>query len=117
MAEEQLTIETGNVHGHVVLVVAGEIDLKTGSQLRKALLAAIHHSHGPVVVDLGRVTFMDSVGLKVFAEAHQQALPPTHLCVAAPTAGVRRVFNISGLDKLIDIYDSVEAAWDAPTCS
>ena len=45
-----------------VLSPRGEIDLDTAPRLLEALLPALEHGSGPVVIDLSDVRFMDTTG-------------------------------------------------------
>lgn len=56
----------------VVVVIHGEIDLGTAPALREALRSALEDQTGPVVVDLSDVSFMDSTGVHVLADALQR---------------------------------------------
>ena len=52
--------------GHAtLLVVRGEVDMDTADRLERAMEGA----EGPLVVDLSRVPFMDSTGLRVVLTA------------------------------------------------
>jgi anti-sigma B factor antagonist len=51
-----------------------------------------------VEVDFSAVEFMDSSGLRVVIDAHQQALAAgSRLVVHAPSTSVRKIVEISGL--------------------
>ncbi|MFJ5560756.1 STAS domain-containing protein [Streptomyces sp. NPDC093250] len=58
---------TDGIH---VLTVAGEIDHQTGGTLHQALNVS-GTARPRVVVDLARVTFMDSSGINVLIIAHR----------------------------------------------
>jgi anti-anti-sigma factor len=58
--------------GQMVVMVGGEVDPYTAPQLETALEKAVAEgAHARVVVDLGRVGFLDSSGLRVLISAHQ----------------------------------------------
>lgn len=58
----QLTLETTRIGSHDVIVATGEIDLASASRVESAIE---QFSAQEVVLDLRRVEFMDSAGLKV----------------------------------------------------
>ncbi|MEU9438974.1 STAS domain-containing protein [Streptomyces sp. NPDC048252] len=65
----QLSVSSAATDGIRVLTLAGDINHDTGQALRQALDA----SDAPrprIVVDLSRVTFMDSIGINIFVAAH-----------------------------------------------
>jgi anti-sigma B factor antagonist len=58
----QLVLETTRIGPHDVIVVSGEIDLASAPRVESAIDS---FSGQPVVLDLRKVEFMDSAGLKV----------------------------------------------------
>jgi hypothetical protein len=62
MDDYGLTVEVRRESGHVLVTVAGEMDIATVPPLRKRL-AALAVSGRPLIVDLDRVTFIDASGL------------------------------------------------------
>ncbi|WP_308460673.1 STAS domain-containing protein [Streptomyces sp. Ru72] len=71
----QLSVVSNTTDGIRVLTLAGEIDHHTSQTLRQALDA----SDAPrprIVVDLSRVTFMDSTGINILIAAHRTSPRP-----------------------------------------
>lgn len=92
----------GSVDGHVELAVSGEIDLSTAGDLRTAVNAELDGHAGRVVLDMAAVSFIDSSGLNALIEVHQ-ALGDRggSLVVRSPSQAVRRLFEITALDRVI----------------
>lgn len=108
----ELSIVASVTDGIHVLTAAGEIDHQSGDTLRQAL--DVSDAPRPrVVVDLGRVTFMDSSGINVLIAAHQAHEPAGWLRLAGVRRPVLRTLEMVGLTGLIGCYPSVEAALDA----
>ena len=86
---------------HAVLEVAGELDLAYAGELRDKLAEASTPG-GHVVVDLGRVEFLDSTALGVLVAAAKR-LHGTggELVVRSPRPHIRRVFELTGLDRVL----------------
>ncbi|MDQ3468639.1 MAG: STAS domain-containing protein [Actinomycetota bacterium] len=84
------------------LVLVGEIDSYTAP-----LLAARLAERTPVtVLDLSGVSFLDSSGLRVLVEAHQErADDGGSLRLRTPSAPVQHLLEISGLIGHLDIVD------------
>jgi anti-sigma B factor antagonist len=55
-----------------VVHVVGELDIASAEQLDSVLRTLAQRSHGRVVVDLSRVSFMDSAGLRVLVRARER---------------------------------------------
>jgi anti-sigma B factor antagonist len=99
------------VNGVPVVAAPEQIDITNASELRVALLAAATRGRGTVVVDMTRTRFCDSAGLHALVAAHARAQSEGgELRLAVPVAGVLRVFEISGLYRVIPSFRSVEQA-------
>lgn len=78
------------------LHVSGEVDAHSAPELAEQLADRI--GDDDVEVDFSAVEFMDSSGLRVVIDAHQQALAAgSRLVVHAPSTSVRKIVEISGL--------------------
>src|SRR5579862_6623698 len=88
-----------------------EIDITNAPQLGQELAAAFAPGVGTVIADMTLTTFCDSSGVRVLALAHKQAAADhAELRVVAPTAAVLRIFELTGVDQLLPIYPSLDAA-------
>jgi anti-sigma B factor antagonist len=88
-----------------------EWDIAETEKLRKILAPAAGEPH--VVLDLSRVTFIDSSALSVMVQLYQQRVSdrgfaPSHLVVSSH--GVRRVLGVAGFEKLWELHDSLDEA-------
>jgi anti-sigma B factor antagonist len=124
MDDHGLTVEVSNEPGHVLVTVAGEVDIATVAQLQERL-AALAASEQPLIVDLDRVTFIDAAGLGVLASAASRAAQRgTSLQVVCARHQVRRLFAITGLDRQIpltrtmtEVRDSLLTSREIPVSS
>ncbi|GAA1822277.1 anti-sigma factor antagonist BldG [Luedemannella flava] len=97
--------------GHTVLEIGGEIDVYTAPQLREELQRLIGEGATDIVVDLSRVDFIDSSGLGVLAGIHRRLRSlDGSLRLVYSHERLLKIFRITGLDSVFDIYDSVDAA-------
>lgn len=97
--------------GSAVLTVSGELDLDSVGSLTTALAESGGSVTGAVVVDLSAVGFADSTTVNVLLQA-RAALGP-RLRLARPSAFVRRLFAVIGLETALPLYETVEAALGA----
>lgn len=77
------------------LRIAGEIDAHTAPSVAEAIMAS---NRSELSIDMSAVEFVDSSGLRVLIEAHQQLVAnggALHLVDAS--AVVRRLLEISGV--------------------
>lgn len=110
---EALTIDVRHQPGHVLVAVAGEVDISTAPQLREQL-AGLAGKGRPLIIDLDRVNFIDASGLGVLAgTAKRAAAHGTSLHVVAARPHTRRLFSITGLDQHIPLTRTLAEALTA----
>jgi anti-sigma B factor antagonist len=97
----------------LVLSLAGELDLYSAPALREALRDVVERSPKRLVVDLAEVTFVDSTILGALVEARSQLGGGDAFALAAPGFDVRRVLEVSGLDRHFAVHDRIETAVDS----
>ncbi|HTX84871.1 MAG TPA: STAS domain-containing protein [Streptosporangiaceae bacterium] len=109
MLEASFAVEV--VGGVPVVVTPEEIDITNAAALRAALLGAAAHGRGTLVVDMSGTQFCDSSGINVLVRAHQRAKAEGgELLLVLPATTVMRVFRITGVDRMIPSFPSLEEA-------
>jgi anti-sigma B factor antagonist len=99
------------VRGVPVVTAPEEIDVTNADRLRAALREAVAHGHAIFVVDLTRTRFCDSAGLHVLTLAHKRALSKGgELRLVIPSATVLRAFAVTGVDRVIPHFATVDEA-------
>jgi anti-sigma B factor antagonist len=111
---EAISVQVGTAGSCAIIAVAGEIDIATVPPLRTAIDTVLRDGARRLVVDLTAVGFIDSSGLNVLVGVVRR-LGPGRLGVVATQPNIRRVFGISGVDTIIPLFDSVDAATEAAT--
>lgn len=81
----------------VVLVIEGEIDIATAPLLEARLAEAEAHDQPSVIVDLDRVSFMDSTGLQVLVAHTMSETNGRRIRLTKGSPQVQRLFTISGM--------------------
>ncbi len=97
-----------------IVRLAGELDLYNAADVRTALLGVCAEAPERLVVDLGSVAFVDSTALGVLIEVRGQLADPTAFMLAAPGVETLRALEISGIDRVLSVHPSVEAALASP---
>jgi anti-sigma B factor antagonist len=99
------------VGGVPVVAVPEEIDITNAPELRSALLKAAAHGHGTLVADMTRTQFCDSSALHTLLAAHKRAQAEGgELRLAITAAPVLRVFAITGIDRMIPNFTTLDEA-------
>ncbi|MGW5136925.1 STAS domain-containing protein [Streptomyces sp. NPDC004135] len=91
--------------GAAVVVARGAYDMDSVEPLADALETAAR-THPKVVLDASGVTFADSTFLNLLILTHQAAT----LRVVDPSPQVRRLCEITGVDGLLELRATVDAA-------
>ena len=90
-----------------VVSVGGDVDLHTAPVLRVRLAALADAYVGHVVLDLSDATFLDSMALGVILAAKKrQTTAQGRLDLVVATPELRRIFEITMLDEVFDIYET-----------
>lgn len=90
-----------------VVSVTGRVDHTNSTQFLDNLSAHAEEAGG-MVVDLSRLDFVTSAGLRALLMAHRTiAAKDGRMAVAGVTGSVREVFRISKFDALLNVTDSV----------
>jgi anti-sigma B factor antagonist len=97
--------------GIATVGVAGEVDLYTAPRLKQALVTTIDGGSRKVLVDLSQATFIDSTTLGVLMGAVKRLRPAGgELAIACSDPNIRRIFEITLLDRIFAIYGSPDEA-------
>ena len=95
-------------------LVAGRVDGATAGGLPVGVLDAVGDADRALVLDLAAATYVSSAGLRAFlAVAKSLRRENVNFGICALTPGVREVFEITGFDRALAVFDSREAARSA----
>ncbi|KGJ79670.1 anti-sigma factor antagonist [Cryobacterium roopkundense] len=101
-----------NLSGGVAVVqVDGRLNMVTAPRLREVVSASVAKGDIRVVVDLSKVTFIDSSGLGALISGLKTARQAGgDLRIAAPNEQVRLVLQLTNMERVLTSYpDSVSA--------
>jgi anti-sigma B factor antagonist len=107
-------VEMIGTGAHVtVLAVHGQADLHSAPQLRTAIADAIEEGASSLVIDLSEATFIDSMTLGVLLGAVKRLRPAGgSVSVVCVDPHIRRVFEITLLDRVFTLHADRDAALD-----
>ena len=92
--------------GRCVVRLVGELDISVYDEVTEELQELEREEPRPhtVVVDLRELTFMDSTGVRVLAEAHRRAQRDGHRLTVVPGTGQpSRVIQLLRLDGHVEV--------------
>lgn len=110
LALEILEIETGDRDGVVHVALRGELDLSSVNKVQEELRRVEADAPAVVVLDLSKLTFLDSTGLRCLVTADQRARDDGRrvVLVRGPDP-VQRVFTITRLEERLEMVDDASA--------
>jgi anti-sigma B factor antagonist len=110
-------VETIDGDGRVVTIaVHGQADLHTAPDLRDAMTKAIDGGANGLIVDLSAATFVDSMTLGVLLGAVKRLRPRGgKVAVVCVSPHIRRIFEITLLDRVFALHETLDAARAAAT--
>jgi anti-anti-sigma factor len=82
------------------LTVVGELDMATAPQLEEKVDALLLQGAGALIIDLGKLRFIDSSGLRLLIILHDRAVAEGWtLGLLRPTGQVLSMFALTGADE------------------
>ena len=93
-----------------VVTVGGDLDLLSAPNLKWMLVDLLGDGHDRLVVDLTRVTFMDSTAVGVLVGVNRSLDSGARLALVCTQRNVLRIFEASGLDATFTIFDNIDEA-------
>jgi anti-sigma B factor antagonist len=100
--------EIRDVEGASVVALKGDIDLESSPQSRKILLECIDKGQA-VLVDMSKVTYIDSSGIASLVEALQKSRQnKCYFALVTVSEGALRVISLARLDKVFAIHETLE---------
>lgn len=97
----------------LVVSFAGEFELTAAIEIRRRLGELEADAPRLVVLDLRRVSFVDSTGLGLLVAAEGRARRHgRRLIVVRPAGPTRRIFDVTGLEDAFELVETLEEALD-----
>jgi len=91
-----------------VVAVGGEIDVYSAPKLREKLISLVESGSYHLIIDMEAVEFLDSTGLGVLVGGLKRVRAHDGWIDLVCTQGrILRIFRITGLSRVFNIYDSV----------
>ena len=106
-----VTIERTQVGDKVVLLVSGRMDAENAPQFQNKCESDISQGITCLVVDLGDLAYVSSMGLRSFVAVGKMLQDKGgKLRICRLNGLVKQVFEITRLNTVFPLHDSVEAA-------
>ena len=94
----------------VVVSVSGVVDLLTSPKLEAAINATLDKSPEALIIELGDVEFLASVGMGVLVAARDRVSDSAGFAVVADGPATSRPLKLVGLADVIGLYPTLDEA-------
>ena len=89
----------------------GKMDAAGAPELDQYLVRLIESGTPKLIIDLARIDYVSSAGLRVFLAAAKKMQPlKGKILLAAPTAQVQQIFDIAGFSSILTIVPTLNEA-------
>ena len=107
----QLRADVSSLDGWTVVSLFGELDVASAPNLREQLIQLVSQGSHMLVLDLEGLDFLDSTGLGAIISALKRARTNGgDLRLVCTQSRIRRLFEITALDKAFPLFPSLDAA-------
>ena len=94
-----------------IIELEGEVDEYTAPQLKQQMISILEGGAKELVVNLEKVDYLDSTALGVLIGGLKRMRERDgNMVLVCPSPRIRRVFEITGLDKIFDIFNTEDEA-------
>ncbi len=105
-------LQTETEGSSALVRIRGDLDLQVVDQVADAVARIESDEPELLVIDLSRLSFMDSTGMGVIAAAHIRAGDAgRRFAVVIPPAGVRQAFERTKLTEVITTTDDLASVY------
>ncbi|HXV81302.1 MAG TPA: STAS domain-containing protein [Candidatus Binatia bacterium] len=102
-----MNIHEESTDGFLILCLEGRLDANSAKTFEKKILAVIDGGETRFVLDLSRLDYVSSAGLRVFFLASQRLAPSGNkLVLCSVQESVKQVFDILGFYSIFSISSS-----------
>ncbi len=106
------TYRVENTKDGTVVHVFNEIDIANANALGEALLRVVE-TRRPLVIDLSRLVYIDSVGLHILLRAFQHAERIGTEAALVAAGQIRQLVEQVGLDRIVRVLPDAPSAFTA----
>jgi anti-anti-sigma factor len=107
---EILHLDSEDRDGLVQIALRGELDLSSAAKLQEELRRVEAASPAVLVLDLSKLVFLDSTGLRCLVTADERAKAEgRRVVIVRGPDPVQRVFSITRLEERLEMVDDASA--------
>ena len=106
-----MQIQTITEGKSLIAQISGEIDHHSAEEIRKKIDRDYHMTKAiDIILDFKNVNFMDSSGVGMIMGRYKNLEPYGKVKICGLNEGIKRIFDISGLGRIITEYETLNDA-------
>lgn len=103
--EMDLQIDVRRDGNYAILDLVGEVDAYTAGRFREIMLGVIEEGHKNIIISMASVEYIDSSGLGALVGGLKRVSEHNgRIVIVCDNYQVKKVFEITGLEKVFTIY-------------
>lgn len=105
-------LETESKGKSTLVRIRGDLDIQVVDHVTEALTRIESEEPELLVIDLSKISFIDSSGMGMVAAAHLRARgADRRFAIVIPPAGVRQAFERTGFNEVVPITDDLSSVY------
>ena len=95
----------------IIFKLVGDLDAFSSREFKPVMIDFVERGYKNYIVDLSETPFIDSSGLVSLISLLKRAkMLGGYMKIAGAREEIKEIFNITGLDRVFEFYDSVDEA-------
>lgn len=102
----ELSVES-NCEQNIIIHIKGEIDIYSAPDFKENLYNMIGEGEQDIILECSDLSYIDSMGLGILVGALKRIKQQDHnIVIRNPKSSVRKLFKITGLDKVFIVEEA-----------
>ncbi len=102
------------IRGCLIIGLNADLDHHVADEIRQVVDALMEERRTKnIIFNFEKVNFMDSSGIGLIMGRYKKLRGRGRICILKPCKSVERILQISGLHKLVNVYEDLGKALDA----
>lgn len=107
-----MNLEFSRKENNLIVIMKGELDHHSTEEVRNKIDNQLDaEGVNNLILEFSQVSFMDSSGIGVVIGRYKRLKAKNgNVCIVGVSPSVKRVFELSGMFKIIGLYDNIDQA-------
>lgn len=107
------TITSDEIGDILLFKIEGEFDVDCADELKPQLVRFFEGNKKYLMIDISKIDYVDSSGLGLLVGAVRTCNQGQRIFILGPSTRVSRALEITGLDRIFNIYPNMQDALES----